>query len=391
METIGIFSGMIWVKIVSADIPGLLDALTARDIPLNSARVLDELTLTVRIPQKNLSALLALCQRRGEDVTVTGRTGLYWKIIALFRRPVLLSGIFLLMFLTFFLPTRVLFVEVEGNDRVPAMEILEQAQLSGIRFGVSRREVRSEQLKNALLEAIPSLQWAGINTKGCTAVISVRERAETQTRSDPAIGHIVAACDGIILSTDVLSGTGLCSPGQAVRQGQVLISAYTDTGIAIRASRARGEVFATTRRNFRAVTPAQARIRSAQTRREVKFSLRIGKKRINFWKGSGICDTSCDRIYVENCITLPGGFQLPISVIQETVIHYQVSPFEISRSDVQPRLEDFASRYLLGHMVSGTIRSTDAELRSASGTYILEGTYRCTEMIGRFRREEIGE
>lgn len=391
METVHFFSGVVALKIISADIPGLLDALTGVGISLNSVRVMDPLTLTMCIPRRSLSQLTALCQRRGDDVTVTGRTGLYWKISAILRRPVLLLGLLLLIFLTFFLPDRILFVEVEGNVRVPAMEILEQAQLSGIRFGVSRRAVRSEQLKNALLERIPSLQWAGINTKGCTAVISVREREEAETQPDPAVGHIVAACDGIILSADTLSGTGLCRPGQAVRRGQILISAYTDTGIAIRASRARGEIFAMTRRNFRAVTPAQACIRGAQTHREVKFSLRIGKKRINFWKGSGICDTSCDRIYVDNCITLPGGFQLPISVIQETIIRYETAPCELSPEDVQPRLESFASRYLLSHMVSGAIQSTDATLRLASGTYILEGAYRCTEMIGRFRQEEIGE
>ena len=36
--------------------------------------------------------------------------------------------------------------------------------------------IRSEKVKNSLLQRIPQLQWAGINTDGCVAVISVREK-----------------------------------------------------------------------------------------------------------------------------------------------------------------------------------------------------------------------
>lgn len=40
-------------------------------------------------------------------------------------------------------------------------------------------------MKNALLSAIPELQWAGVNTYGCRAVISVRERTLPERKPEP--------------------------------------------------------------------------------------------------------------------------------------------------------------------------------------------------------------
>ena len=89
-------------------------------------------------------------------------------------RPVLLAGLGILFLLAMYLPSRVLFIRVEGNMQIPDRQILAAAEECGIRFGASRREVRSEKVKNALLSSVPQLQWAGVNTAGCVATISVR-------------------------------------------------------------------------------------------------------------------------------------------------------------------------------------------------------------------------
>jgi sporulation protein YqfD len=150
--------------------------------------------------------------------------------------------------LTIFLPTRVLFIHVEGNSTVEERRILEAAQECGIRFGASRRQVRSEKMKNRLLEKVPELKWAGVNTSGCTAVISVREQPVQEQRTGyTGISSIVAACDGRITSCTVTKGNGLCAPGQVVQKGQLLISGYLDCGICIRVTGAEGEIFAETR------------------------------------------------------------------------------------------------------------------------------------------------
>lgn len=348
-----------------------------------------DLTLRFRLLRADYRRLLRLTQHRGEKLRLLRRKGIYWAARRLLKRPVLLLGMLFLLALVLVLPTRILFIEVEGNGSIPARQILEAAESCGIQFGVSRREVRSERMKNALLAAIPELQWAGINTSGCTAVISVRERTtpEEQTKKN-CVSSIVAARDGVITEMTVLQGNGICKVGQAVKAGQVLVSGYTDCGICIRATQAQAEVYAETRRDLTAVMPSEYTQRGQITRSEKKYSLIIGKKRINFDKGSGISDTSCVKMYKEMYVTLPGGFRLPVVLVTEEWIWYDETAAAVEQGTAAAVLTESAGHYLTGLMVAGTVNQRSESVVADDGCYRLYGAYACTEMICKTRIEE---
>ncbi len=387
MNSWNFLSGTVTVQITSADTAGTINRCFSGGIILYDTQQIDGLTVQCVIHREDLSLLKGVTEARGDSLKVIKRKGLYWTIAALRKRPVLVIGMALMIALACFLPTRVLFIQVSGNVSVPDRKILETATKCGIYFGASRSEVRSERMKNALLEAMPELQWAGVNTSGCVAVITVREReAEEKQETKKTVSSIVAVRDGIIESCTVSKGTAHCKPGQAVTKGQLLISGYTDCGITIRAETAEGEIYAQTERSLEVRTLNSCCKQSDIVDSETKFSLILGKKRINFYKGSGILDITCDRIYEENYITLPGGFVLPVAFVTERWTYYCC---EETVSDADFDLSDFAQNYLLEQMVAGQILS--ALESSATGTDVLslKGTYQCREMIGKVIKEEI--
>ena len=386
--------GTVRVELVSGEIAGALADIAQMGIPINSVKIGDALTVRFDVRREDYRRLAAVCKKRGDALRILGRKGIYWTGKSLIRRPLLLSGMAVLLAAVLYLPGRVLFVRVEGNERIPAGRILEAAEECGICFGASRREVRSERVKNALLQELPELQWAGVNTSGCVATISVRER-EAQLgdarKEHPEVSSIVAGNDGVILSGTVTAGTGMFQPGQAVLKGQVLISGYSDLGLTIRAERAEGEVFARTRRILEAVTPSEGLAKGENRDILVRYSLLIGKKRINLWKGSGICDGSCDRMYEEYYVTLPGEFRLPLAIVRETVTYRETCVATVPAGERESLLDRFAEAYLSGRMISGVILMRNQCFREEAGTTLLHGEYLCTEMIGRRRQEKIGE
>lgn len=383
-------SGSMDVELTSADIAGALSAMSDAGIAAYHTAQQDDLTVRLTIRRGDFKTLARMAERRGENLRVLGRYGLYWLVKGLLGRPVLLVGMAILLVLVTFLPTRVLFVQVEGNVNIPSKLILEQAELCGIGFGASRREVRSEKMKNALLGAIPELQWAGINTAGCVATISVTERSQMEQEAEkPGVSSIVAAQDGIIREFTVLKGNGLCRVGQAVQAGQVLVSGYTDCGICIQATRAEAEIYAETQRSVTAVTPDAGTVRGERVRQEKKYGVLIGKKRINFYQDSRILDGSCVKMYSESYLTLPGGLQLPVAIVEEVWTYYDRWTGNASQEQAQAVLQRFSEQYLPSQMVAGRVLSWNETVSQVPGGFQLNGQYACLEMIGREQSEEI--
>ena len=384
-------SGRLTLEITCADVPWIIRQFVDRGITLRKVQYLDHFTVTLSINRADLAEVMGLTEKYGGKVRVLDRSGMIWMLEALLRRGVLVAGILVLLGAAWVLPGRVLILEVEGNLEVPARQILEAAEECGIRFGASSRAVRSEKMKNALLSQLPQLQWAGINTYGCRAVITVRERQqEEKIHGQQEVSSIVALRDGVILSCTVTRGNGLVVPGQAVQEGQVLISGYTDQGLCILAARAEGEILAQTRRDLTVKTPSETGVRTENGSSRTKYSLIIGKKRINFYKGSGISDSSCVKMYWEYVLTLPGGYKLPLAFRKETETDCRVAENIREEDMVRAELMDFAREYLRHQMIGGSVTGQTESFRS-SGVYVLEGQYQCQEMIGRVRPEEIGE
>ena len=317
--------------------------------------------------------------REGERLETVRAGGLPVVLEVLGRWKLMCGVVVLLLFLTVFLPTRILFLEVEGNGEVPARLILERAEECGVYFGASRRSLRSERVKNHLLWAIPELRWAGVNTQGCTAVITVALRDSGMAGEEELPGDIAAVTDAVVTEVILQSGTALVRPGEAVQEGQLLISGTADLGHSTRIDRAEGEVYGLTRRVVEVRLPENSALRTENGRTVRRFSLRIGKKSVNFSNDSGILHGTCVKMRTVNYLTLPGGFTLPVALVTDT---YRLSEERaIPREMTRELLAQQARRYVREQMTAGTILSE--ELQYADGG--LTAVFQCRELIGVFR------
>lgn len=382
--------GMLRIRILSGDVPHTLQAIDREKITVFSVLVKESVVLECSVHRRDISRIEKLCDRKGYQLQILKREGIFWPLRALITRPVFTVGMLLLLLTAGMIPGRILFISTEGNETVSSRCILEQAERAGLSFWSVRRQVRSEQIKNILLAEIPQLQWVGVNTYGCRAVITVRERSTRENDEKvTAVSHVVAARDGVVQSCTVTQGNKNCAPGKAVRKGDVLISGYTDCGLTIRAERAKGEVFALTKRSIRVSTPAKCRFQSQTGRTSTGFSLLIGKKRINFYKGSGIYGGSCDKMYSKYVLTLPGGFELPVALLKERAMFCDLTETETDGSE--EFLSDFAADYLTCQMTEGSILRRTETLSKSEGVTSLTGIYDCLEQIGIAQDEMIGE
>ena len=374
MNLIWFLKGWVRLRLTSADPASRLREFAGQG-NLEQIEYLDDLTVEFRIAASDGAKLRISDGERLEKIDAGGlpvflRWLWSWRMVA--------ATVVILGALTALIPTRVWFLEVRGEG-VPTALVLERAAECGVYFGAPRREIRSEQVKNHLLWAIPELRWAGVNTDGCRAVITVSCRDPGETEPDERPGDIVAAVDGVVTEVTLEAGTARVKPGQAVQMGETLISGTTDLGHSIRVEQASGEVYGLTRRIYGLRLPAETRLRGENSRVVRKFSLRIGKKYVNFSNDSGILYGTCVKMRTVKYLTLPGGYKLPVALVTDTYLLAEIQT--VSREMDGEALLREARRYARQQMTAGTILSERLLFEDAAPTVVFE----CRELLGVFR------
>lgn len=376
--------GYLSVELTGADVPRLLRLITKEGIRAERIEFLSALTVRFLIYLPDYPRIRKMIDRTGAELKITGRFGARGTVWKWKNRKILLCFLSLLILLNIFLQSRVLFIRVEGNERIPSRMILECASGCGVSFGMSRRELRSEKTKNMLLELIPELSWVGVNTQGCVGVITVQERDLVSAMKEQTPGNLVASDDGIVVRMDVTQGNPICVVGKAVRAGDVLVSGYTDLGIATRVVSPQAEIFAMTQHGVDVVIPEKSFYRSADSVCVKKYGLQLGKNRINFYQDSGILYPTCGKMTEIDYLTLPGGWELPVALVTET---YQICELEVSArsmADSVHQLVTVARRYQSERMVAGKILSQKTEVLRQRGQIGLHFDFECEEMIARW-------
>lgn len=372
------------LRIVSADISRVLSAIVQAHIIVYDIEPVSELEIHVRIPGRYLKKTVTILERKNAQWSILKKKDLFTQLKKLRRRWVLLICLVFLLVFTIFLPTKVLFIEIVGNQKVPDRRILETAKDAGLFVGTDRSYIRSEQIKNHLLEAIPELSWAGINTEGCLATIRVHESENETQEEPPQVSHIVAVCDGIIESCVVTQGRGLCKTGDAVKKGQLLVSGYSDHQFIITATRSCAEIIAKTTRKTEGVILLDGHIRTEAVKEAKNISLIIDQKEYPLIKQM---EDICDSIYGEKYVTitqltLPGQMVLPIWLRVETYVIYDIASGLFPQEEAVNTLKTYCADSIKESMVGGQILSCSEKIEYADYYVCYVGCYECLEMIG---------
>lgn len=375
--------GTLLLEITAADPERLINCLTQEHIELWDVNRKSQLQIRLRIRRNAFPQVEQWVQKNGGEIAVIGAAGLFYRMRSWKKRPLILGCILILTVLTLILQETILFVDVVGNESVPRRMILEAAEQQGLHFGADRRALRSEELKNALLGEIKSLEWVGVNTSGCRAVIHVREREAEPEFSELDYSSLIASSDAIVERIVMNRGNLLCREGQAVSKGDILVSGFTDLGICSRAVSAQAEIYALTARPVCAVLPAEYRLQEETVRQEIRISLVIGKKRINLYSDSGILPPGCGKMTYSLPLKLPGGDALPVRLVICCNLWYNTQNMRRSESEADIFLHQAAEQAVLEDAVSGQILTRQTQVISEPDLFILEGKLQCREMIAR--------
>ena len=382
--------GYVRAKIKGASPEWALERLTQARAAFLEPKREDDVTISVLLLKKDVLKAQTAAQRAMCELEIAEEYGLSKSLGGLFHRRAFCIAIALAMAASFVIPKFVFFYEVTGNEAVPEEMILRAMKSLGVGFGTYGPDIKPQELKNKMLLLIPELQWFTVQQSGMRARVVVRERPEripVEERRAPM--DVVAAKDGVITSVYAFDGNCLCQPGQAVKKGQLLISAYTDLEFTTRVCAARGEIYAGTLAQKTVVTPDAVTVKRPNGKKARSVSLLIGEKRWNIFANGGNLTGRCDKITRTHMLTLPGGLEIPIGLSITDAVFYDTVTEPLAPETAKAQMRTQAETAVRQDMIAGTILDVADELSQQNGIYEYTASIRCEEMIARMVRTSI--
>ena len=378
------FRGYVRLRIMGASPERCINLLSEKNLRFWGLCREDALHYTFYAYEKDLAAIRRCAMRAFADAQVLRTYGLRQRYGGLRKRPVLVFGLLLALFATFFFQKFVWVVDVQGTQTLHKEEVLRALEEEGIRFGTWSADIDSELTKHRMLNRLPKLSWLAANRSGGVLHVLVTERSTPKSEQPPyRVANVVAARDGVLTEISVLEGMKLCKVGQTVTAGQLLVSGYEDYGLRVRAVCANAEIYARTWHAGTVVTPDTAYVKQYTGREWTQKTLIVGRKRINLSGNSGIPVTNCDKMINEKRLPLPGGYELPLRLETASYREYRLTACEIGRAEAEALLRAAWRRVTKQAMAVGEIQQTTDSVLHADGLYILHAESACREMIAR--------
>lgn len=382
--------GYVQAELRGASPEWALERLSNARVAFLRVQRIDDFTIALLILRKDVLKAEAAAQKAMCELAVVREMGFGKTFGGLWRRRLFVLGLLLCAAGAFVIPKFVFFYDVVGNETVPDAEILRALHSLGVGFGTYGPDIQPQALKNKMLLLVPELQWFTVQQSGMCAHVVVRERPEklaVEERRAPM--NVVAAKDGVLTSVSSLEGNCLCAPGQAVTEGQVLISAYTDLEFTTRVSAALGEIYAETLTHKQVVCPDTALFKQPNGKTARRISLLVGEKRWNIFANGGNLEGKCDKITKTHMLTLPGGFEIPVGLEITEFSGYDLVKKPLPEETAQALLIEQLERGVRQDMIAGEILDEALDLTRQNDRYELHASVRCEEMIARMVRASI--
>ena len=328
--------GFVRIRAECADPAAFRDRCVRKGVLLRDVTAENGLTLAFTVSRRDLPAVRSVLERLGCRWETTSRRGLPEALRRAWRNrlPLLLTAAAALALAAASL--LVWDVQVTENDSaVSDVKILRVLEEQGVGPGSFWPSFRSERIRTRALLELPELSFLTVNVRGGRACVEVRAALPPPEIFDPdRPGSVVAGRSGIVHSVLALSGTPQVRRGDAVTERQVLI-ASDDTS-----PHAAGEVRAYTYREQTAGVPLTSRILVPEGTVHRRFALILGRKRINFYAGSGILPAGCVKMTREWAFRAEKAFSLPVKWISETWRTCSLREEDRNISDLREKLED---------------------------------------------------
>ena len=240
-----------------------------------------------------------------------------------FRRGGLVLGLLAAIFIVCGSQNYLWDIRVSTYGDINADDIVAELAECGFYRGCSLNVFSADAVENLFLQRSEKVGWISVNMKGTVAFVEAIEKRTKPPSETKRAANVVASHDGIIVEALTYNGFRTVEVGEAVREGQLLISgAYGEKTPGLHITRAAGRIMAKTFRTLSVEISLEYTEKVETGRTFCEKYINFFGKEIKVFSNSGNLGVSCDKI-VDREICSFFGAEIPIEIRTENYIEYK--------------------------------------------------------------------
>lgn len=280
--------------------------------------------IKVNIGVKDFKRIKNIAQKTKCRVKIQEKKGMPFILHKYKKRKIFAIFFILLIFAVITLSNFIWNIEVTGNDKISAEEILRDLEENNFKIGTTKINLNTKRIIDKVRLKRDDLAWMGIEIKGTNAIVKVVEAdLKPDIIQEQEYCNIVATKDAMIVKISAQNGIAVVKEGDIVTKGTILVQGWLEgqfTGIHY--VHANGEVQA------KVWYSKKERLKLNQTKKiqtgnvKNKYSVKINNFEINLLKGVPKFQ-NYDTIETSKKLKLFSNFYLPIEINKKTYQEYE--------------------------------------------------------------------
>ncbi|MBQ8670884.1 MAG: sporulation protein YqfD [Oscillospiraceae bacterium] len=271
-------------------------------------------------------------------------------------------------------------VRVVGNSRLETDQILQTLEKLGVKPGVRCSQIDVRSVERRMMMELSDLGWVAVNLQGSTAVVQVQERVLPPEIVDkPTPCNVVAARGGQIVKMQVYLGQSMVAVGDAVAQGDILVSGVVeDASHDMHLVAARADITARTNHTLQVEIPLE-QTQTRMTKVLRRYSLKLGGIEIPLWVGKPPQGRfRLERMY--RPITIMG-LETPLSVGKRQYLLLEEETVTLSQKQAAARARQQLKALEQENLGGAVVLEKQEDISAEEGVYRLRANYLAEELI----------
>ena len=328
---------------------------------------------------RDFKKLRGLKRNTGIKIKILEKHGFPFSARKYKNRFGLIAGALIFFIILEFLSSYVWVININGNKKVPANDIMSTLKEIGVYEQMPAKEVDSKIMAQSLLIKRNDLAWASLNLEGSVLNVNVTEIKKPAGEGEKLPSNLIALTDGIIRKIDAVSGDVRVKTGDNVHKGDLLISGIVEDMSSTVFVHASGTVTAQVEKTYKARADfiQKLKINTGKTGKKrvleilgAELPLFLGRQE----KSANIC-YKCGQVMIM-------GNKVPLKLYTAKYRYYDVKRLVFSEEELKVQLSKELKKYLDGNNTEGYIPLATEYNKDNDGVIIIH-RYLCEENIAK--------